>query len=77
MTFGSDQEDSRKVVVGFQVIKIRYYYLTIMFPVNVLGIVAVDYQYEFTSHVCNKDGTEWVYCCKYRQTVKVKCPARV
>ena len=44
---------------------------------DVLGILAVDNQYEFTSQECTKDGTEWVYCCKYRQTVKVKCPARV
>jgi hypothetical protein len=39
--------------------------------------MAVDDQYEFTAHECSKDGTEWVYCCKYRLTPKVKCPGRV
>ena len=32
-------------------------------------------KYELTAHKCNKDGTTWVYNCKYRLTQKVLCPA--
>ena len=41
------------------------------------GILAVDDKYEFVAHSNNKEGTEYVYVCKFRQTVKIKCPARV
>ena len=41
------------------------------------GILAVDDKYEFVAHSSNKEGTEYVYVCKFRQTVKIKCSARV
>ena len=41
------------------------------------GILAVDDNYEFVAHTNNKEGTEYVYLCKFRQTVKIKCSARV
>ena len=41
-----------------------------------IGILSVDDQYELTAHESSKDGTEWMYCCKYRLTPKVKCPGR-
>ena len=37
------------------------------------GILAVDDKYEFVAHSNNKEGTEYVYVCKFRQTVKIKC----
>ena len=41
------------------------------------GILAVDNKYEFIAHDSNKEWTEYLYVCKFRQTVKVKCSARV
>jgi hypothetical protein len=38
--------------------------------------MAVDEKFEFTAHECTKDGTAWVYCCKYRLTPKVRCGAK-
>ena len=43
---------------------------------KLLGILAVDDKYEFTAHESTKDGLFWSYCCKYRLTPKIKCPAR-
>ena len=40
------------------------------------GILSVDSKYEFTSHECSKDGQSWSYSCKYRQTQKIRCPAK-
>ena len=40
------------------------------------GILAVDERYEFVAHEVTKDCSRWTYCCKYKKTPKVKCPAR-
>ena len=38
--------------------------------------MAVDEKFEFTAHESTKDGSAWVYCCKYRLTPKVRCGAK-
>ena len=40
------------------------------------GILAVEDKYEFVAHEGTKDGNSWFYCCKYRLTPKIKCPAK-
>ena len=40
------------------------------------GVLSVDVKYEFTAHESTKDGNSWWYCCKYRLTQKVRCPAK-
>ena len=40
------------------------------------GVLSVDAKYEFTAHESTKDGNSWWYCCKYRLTQKVRCPAK-
>ena len=40
------------------------------------GILSVDNKFEFTVHESSKDASYWSYSCKYRQTPKVKCPAK-
>ena len=40
------------------------------------GIMAVEDKYEFTAHDCSKDGTHWIYHCKYKSTPQIKCPAK-
>ena len=39
------------------------------------GIMAVDDKYEMTAHILSRDKSCWTYCCKYRLTRGVRCPA--
>ena len=48
----------------------------ILIGIHILGILAVQDKYEFVAHEGTKDDIYWTYCCKYRLTPKVKCPAK-
>ena len=39
------------------------------------GILAVDEKFELTAHLVNRERNCWTYCCKFRLTKGVRCPA--
>ena len=39
------------------------------------GILAVDEKFELSAHLVNKERNCWTYCCKFRLTKGVRCPA--